>query len=402
MNKKTKKKSESNNIEMPKFIIKEDSFRILTPNNPVRKIHSMKVPSVQKLKELGYLKDKSEWTDKQKKPVERGIIYAYVDTIGKNKIYSGQSTEPLDKRHKTHRTDKERHIRIREKKSNGNPLTKSENNNDFKSHFYNAWIKYGEENLDKRVLFSIKNQPQAVLDAYERYTIATLELRHRDIGYNIHPGGSGGKLLDETKELLRKQTIKNYKENPKLRKITSEKSLEMWNKEGFKEEMSEIHKQSYINNPELNGLISKTSLKMWKREGFKEKRSENSKGEKNPFYGKKHTPETKETIGNKSSERNNRPEINDKIRKASIRQGKDQVIQHRKFNTWFEKIKKKHKIKNMDQLKLDIANSNINNTQLGKKYGHSPKVMRTYMRHFYGIDKDKRTEFLKDIRNQKE
>lgn len=111
--------------------------------------------------------------------------------------------------------------------------------------FYNAIQKYGWDNFDHIVLKSNLSQEEA--NRFEEQLIAQFNSQNEEFGYNIKAGGNNNTLSEETK-----------------RKI---------------------------------GLANSISLlgNTWSEEQ-KEKMSKLFSGEGNPFYGKRHTKETKKKI----------------------------------------------------------------------------------------------------------
>ena len=128
---------------------------------------------------------------------------------------------------------------------------------------WKAIQKYGWNNIEHKIIYSNISKREAEL--MEIYLIKEHKTNVRQNGYNIANGGNAlGTMSEETKEKIREAHIgkpRSEETKEKLRKANLGKKL--------KEETK-----------------SKISKKL------KEKNS----GEKNPFYGKKHSEETKEKL----------------------------------------------------------------------------------------------------------
>jgi len=136
-----------------------------------------------------------------------------------------------------------------------------------KTEYYGSGIlinfainKYGKENFLKEVIDTASSETE--LNEKERYWIKLLNTQDRNIGYNIHEGGCGC-----SEEILKRRTIKGY--------------------DGLNE-----YQRVWVN---------KTEEEM---EKFKKKARIRSIGEKNNMFGKTHTVEAKQIIGEYSRKRN--------------------------------------------------------------------------------------------------
>lgn len=156
--------------------------------------------------------------------------------------------------------------------------------NNSSSAIHAAMCKYGVENFSFEVLEEIEDE---LLNSREQYWIEHFHTYVKDPkcnGYNLTKGGEG------TKGYSRLQSI----EERNKRKISN--------------------KQFYIDNPEECEKCSKRTKELWKDEAYRKKVTEGIqkfykehpdmfKGENNPFYGKKHTPESLEKIKAASKKR---------------------------------------------------------------------------------------------------
>ena len=109
------------------------------------------------------------------------------------------------------------------------------------TYFWNAIQKYGWDNFEHEIIASNLTKEEA--DNFEKLLIRKLDLTNKEKGYNLRSGGSHGEHSEETKQKLREAS--------------------------------------------LSKTVSKET---------REKISKATKGENNPFYGKKHTEDTKEKI----------------------------------------------------------------------------------------------------------
>lgn len=125
------------------------------------------------------------------------------------------------------------------------------------THLYSAIKKYGTECFDFEVIKEIRLSgiTQILLNIYESKYIIEYGSHNQDVGYNKTFGGEGGKMTDETRL-----------------KVSNSKKGRL---------LSDEHKMKVsVNHADM-------------------------KGNKNPFYGKKHTQEViekirKDKIGNKN------------------------------------------------------------------------------------------------------
>lgn len=222
--------------------------------------------------------------------------------------------------------------------------------------------KYGIENFEKHILETCENKN--ILNEKEKYWIKYLNSTNPEIGYNIAEGGHGGNTYTEdTKKRISnffknrkfsEETLKKRSESRKNKKIhTPESKLKISNAHKGKK-LSEEHKKiiseyakkakksdEFLKNigaiqnywkgkkhteetkrkmsenrrgkPNINLRGKKRSIESinkWREsnKGFKhsEEFKLRMKGERNPFYGKTHTEETKMKIS--ESRKNKTPE----------------------------------------------------------------------------------------------
>ena len=155
--------------------------------------------------------------------------------------------------------------------------------------FYYAIEKYGWDNIKHEIIAENLTKEQA--EQMEMKLIAEYRSNQREFGYNVANGGnSNGKHSEETK-----MKIGKYNRNKKLSKETKRK-ISLKNKGKV---LTETHK-SKISNA--------------------------LKGNKNPFFGKKHTEETKRKMRNAqtgSKNHNSKRVICDNIIFVSVKECAD-------------------------------------------------------------------------------
>jgi group I intron endonuclease len=123
----------------------------------------------------------------------------------------------------------------------------------FNNHLQNAWNKYGENSFDFLLLEEVLDIN--LLSAREGYWISKLDTLNKERGYNIEP-------IDEMG-------------NHSVSQETKDKLSKIGKNQFFSQESRKIHAELTI-----------------KAQG-------SQVGEKNKFYGKKHSPETIEIIKQK-------------------------------------------------------------------------------------------------------
>lgn len=194
-----------------------------------------------------------------------GIIYRITNKINK-KVYIGQTTLTFKERYHGGKWWKETH----------------------NTHLKNSVKKYGLDNFEVIEIFDIAFS-KSELDIKEIVYIELYNACNKLYGYNNRTGGSHGKHSDESKL--------------KMSKVHKGVKLS----EQTRQNMSKIRKGKRLGND--NPMYNKNPLEYMSEESYKDlmrRKSENMKGdknpmfqaygEKNPFFGRTHSDETKEKI----------------------------------------------------------------------------------------------------------
>ena len=163
------------------------------------------------------------------------------------------------------------------------------NNKHGNSYLQNSWNKYGEENFK----FIILEECESInLNDREKYYIKYYNSINRKYGYNRTTGGSNGKHLKETIELIRSKHIglgHTEETKEKIRKIKTGVIV----LENTKVKMSQSQKENYKNNTRRKEIAQ--------QQGFKNKGSkrseENKQKMRNAQLGKTLSEEQKIKIG---------------------------------------------------------------------------------------------------------
>ncbi|MCK9293357.1 NUMOD3 domain-containing DNA-binding protein [archaeon] len=156
-----------------------------------------------------------------------------------------------------------------------------------------AYNKYGIENFKKDIIEECDDRNK--LNELERFWIKYYNSTNRDIGYNISSGGDGGhpfgvKLSEQHKLNIGKSLY--GRKHDKDRCLNISKSLKG-------KHLSDIHKQNIsvgLSNSEKYRLSREKLTGISLTDEHKLNISESVKGEKNPFFGKTHSDESKQKM----------------------------------------------------------------------------------------------------------
>jgi len=253
-------------------------------------------------------------TKKANKTVETGRMY-YMKNIDTQKRYIGQTIKTTDERLSKH-------------------FTESKYNRD-NTFLNNSIRKHGREKFTIHEFQTIENQKQWVLDKMETHYISKYHTQDPRYGYNIAPGGKGGKHAQETIEKIKQSNIKakahlkgkpiseQHRQNISkglMNHVHSEETKQKIAKSQTGKTLSEETKEklSQINTGENNPFFGKKHS-----ESTLEKMSDNKMGEKNPFHGKHHNKESKKLIGKAKKGIPNTTEQKRKISETKIQNFKD-------------------------------------------------------------------------------
>lgn len=207
----------------------------------------------------------------------------FIHNIVNNKVYIGKTIN--------FKRRWERHIK-----------TSFYNKSKDKFYLHKAIKKYGTKNFIFSVIQTLNNQSDA--NDAEKYWISYFNSKNNKYGYNLTDGGEGcvgRKISDKTREKMRiAATGRKHTEKTKelLRKINLDKipvNIEQLKTIHTGVPLSEEHKRK----------ISEAKKGVPFSEEHKKNMSKSHKGllagEKNPFYGKKHTKEVKKKISGENS-----------------------------------------------------------------------------------------------------
>lgn len=193
--------------------------------------------------------------------------------------------------------------------------------------FKKAIKEFGKNNFSKEILAEDTTFEYYDLQKLEIFLIDLFDARNPLVGYNISQGGDGNcgevngmfnkKHNEDTRKSISETRLKNLKIIPEYGKKSAESSAHF---SEFITKRNKLHptlpnghseetKKSISNTMKekaLNGELHKNHAKF--TDERKQEYSERFSGEFNPFYGKKHTEETKDKI--RQAIRNKFPPVN--------------------------------------------------------------------------------------------
>ena len=328
-------------------------FRNLNP-----KIDYLKIPIVKDPDILGKIlkNPPKKITKKANKTVETGRMY-YMINSDTNKRYIGQTTLTVNERLNDH---------FKEAKSERD-----------KTYINNSIRDHGQDKFTIHEFQKIENQKQWVLDKLETHYIAKYHTRDPRYDYNIAPGGRGGKHDERTIEkikqsnIIAKAPLKGKPLSEEHRKKISKGLMNHVHSEETKQKIAQSHKGmitsektkkllSDINTGEKNPFFGKKHS-----ESTIKKMSNIKQGEKNPFHGKHHTKESKKLMSEANKGIPNTPEQKHKISETKIQNFKDA-----------------NPI-NEDAFKKDLRNG-LSASKLGEKFNLNESSVYTWINHIYG------------------
>jgi len=183
-----------------------------------------------------------------------GVIYKATNLIN-GKVYIGQTINFMH--------------RVYQHRSDSNNIEKRKGN----SYFHNAMNQYGVDNFKFEIIEEIDN---SLLNEREQYWIKFYN-SYTPNGYNLTLGGDGFKghsrpQSEEEKNKRKEIMIEKYQNNPILVEECKKRTTDLWKDENYRNNVIEGLKNFHKNNPNF------------------------FKGENNPFFGHKHTEETKNKL----------------------------------------------------------------------------------------------------------
>ena len=304
----------------PTYILKKDSFlkdelnvtsKPYSKNKPNGEIDYLKIPIVKDPDILGKILKNSpkKISKKANKTNETGRMY-YMINSDTNKRYIGQTTFTVNERLNKHFTEA--------------------NSERDKTYINNSIRDHGQDKFTIHEFQQIENQKQWVLNKLETHYIAKYHTRDPRYGYNIAPGGRGGKHDERTIKKIKESNIKakaHLKGIPlseEHRKKISKGLTGLKKTEETKRKIAQSHKGmitseetkkllSDINSGEKNPFFGKKHT-----ESTIKKMRDNKLGEKNPFHGKHHTETSKRLMSEANKGIPNTPEQKRKISETKI------------------------------------------------------------------------------------
>lgn len=158
----------------------------------------------------------------------------------------------------------------------------------------NAIKKYGRDKFKKFIIDENKNYSRQKLSELEIQYISNLKP-----DYNISIGGEGGNTLanhPNKKEIIEK--IKTSHQTSEYRKNISIKSKKNRKNPEYRKKMMKYFKSD--KNSERMKNLQEANKEWWKNENNKKQYTEkNLIGNKNPFFGKNHSKESKQKMSDK-------------------------------------------------------------------------------------------------------
>lgn len=183
-------------------------------------------------------------------------------------------------------------------------------------HLQRAWNKHGSDNFEFLILEECSLE---LLFEREQYHIDSID---KSKLYNVGSVGGGDNTSHhpnnkEIRENIRKGVRKRYAERTEEQrkrdseKMKGEKNPNYGNKwsDELRKEVSDIVKQRNRDNPKYSEICRNAMNKFWdeisdeRYEQFCKRRTEVMLGTNNTFYGKKHTPEIRDIISQKATQR---------------------------------------------------------------------------------------------------
>lgn len=254
--------------------------------------------------------------------IERIMYKCYkITNLINGKIYIGQTKKTLEQRLRTHWYSANK----------GSTYT-----------LHKAIRKYGIENFKIELLFEFTTRLEC--DIKEIELIAENNSINKKIGYNSAKGGSGGDLLSNHPnkiEIIKKQ-IKSreifFKNNP-----------------SENERRNAQLRKAYDDN---KSNICNSIKNRWADENFKKEYIENNLiGDKNPFYGKHHSDETKKILSDKLKISMNTPETKQKLKNRPKKIAEDH---HNYVSVDLDKLKELSHLKISELSKIfNVSNQTI-------------------------------------------
>lgn len=221
-----------------------------------------------------------------------GVVYKYTNSVD-GKVYVGQTTSALTKRHIQHKCASKRNT----------------------GYFYKAVRKHGWDNFIGPIQID-EAENQAELDEKEIHWISQLKSHvSTENGYNLTEGGWGGKLSEKTRRKI-SESHKGLSHSEATRQIISEKGKGRIVSTETRRKLSIINKTRYIENPASfipsRETVEKVAMKLRGRKQTPKEREAHRIGALSADRSYM-TPEYRQKMADKSKGTERRAMINYKI-----------------------------------------------------------------------------------------
>lgn len=208
-------------------------------------------------------------------------------------------------------------------------------------HLTNAINFYGWDNFEHEIVADGLSEFDAM--KAEKDLILKYNTTNQDYGYNQTSGGEVCKeYTEEVRRKISKAAILNS-QSPERRKQLSEQAKKQWENEEYKFKRSKMLKEQWEDQEFMERIISNLMSKT---------------GSANPFYGKKHTDETKKKISAKNYNIQRTQETRKKLSEARVALWENEEYRARMIENLRGENNPHYGKKHADDTKSAIGNKN--------------------------------------------